>query len=164
MEDMGIIKRCDDAEIVCPITLVLKKNAEGQTTIDRLCVDARPLNARLKKAGGSEQIPLIDMLYQLAEGAYLYTALDAVKSFWQTALFPSHRKYAGFIPGDGSVWCINRMFIVASTASSVQHTLMCEIVGEDLYGARAGRLRDGDTSDEGCCVFVDERERPMSRR
>ena len=48
------------------------------------------------------------------------------------------------------------MFFGASTASSVQHTLMCEIVGEDLYGARAGRLRDGDTSDEGCCVFVDD--------
>ena len=156
MEEMGIIKRCDDAEIVCPITLVLKKNAEGQTTIDRLCVDARPLNARLQKPGGSEQIPLMDMLYQLAEGAYLYTALDAVKSFWQTALFPSHRRYAGFSPGDGSVWCFTRMFFGASTASSVQHTLICEIVGEDLFGARAGRLRNGDTADEGCCVFVDD--------
>jgi hypothetical protein len=153
MEKMGIISKCDNAEIVCPITLVLKRDEDGNTTINRLCMDSRPLNARLEKPSGSEQIPLIDSLYQLCEGAYLYTAIDCTKMYWQIPLWKNHKKYSGF-SANGSVYCFNRCFFGASTSASVCQRLMCEVVGEDLYGARAGRLH-GDTHDEGATVFVD---------
>jgi hypothetical protein len=86
MEKMGIISKCGNAEIVCPITLVLKRDEDGNTTINRICMGSRPLNARLEKPSGSEQIPLIDSLYQLCEGAYTSTPPSTVRKC--TGKFP----------------------------------------------------------------------------
>jgi hypothetical protein len=114
MEKMGIISKCDNAEIVCPITLVLKRDAEGNTTTNHLCMDS-----------GSEKIPLIDSLYQLCEGAYLHTAIDCTKMYWQIPLWKNHKNYSG----NGSAYCFNRCFFGASTSASVQRIPTIDVRG-----------------------------------
>jgi hypothetical protein len=70
MESMGTIEK-GESDTTCALSLVLKAGADGKTTIDRVAVDARPLNEQVER--DTEQIPVADMLFQFAKGAFIYT-------------------------------------------------------------------------------------------
>ena len=76
-------------------------------TIDRVAVDARPLNVQIEK--NTEQIPVADMLYQFAEGVFIYTALDLVKAFMQVPLWGPHKRLAAIATPAGT-YLIQRIF------------------------------------------------------
>ena len=47
MEKMDIIEKTDSAEFTCPTTLVMGKDKDGNSTISRICCDARSMNENL---------------------------------------------------------------------------------------------------------------------
>jgi hypothetical protein len=119
MESMGMIEK-GESDTTCALSLVLKAGADGKTTIDRVAVDARPLNEQIER--DTEQIPIADMLFQFAEGAFIYSALDLVKAFFQVSLWKPMRKLAAIATPLGT-YLIRRMFFGIATSSSAMQQL-----------------------------------------
>jgi hypothetical protein len=86
---MDIIEPTDHATNTMPVTLVLGKTPEGETTTTRLTIDARECNKALVD-DMPEALPTIANLMQHAEGGYVYSTIDLVKAFWQSRIFPPH--------------------------------------------------------------------------
>ena len=122
-------------------------------TIDRVAVDARPLNAQIEK--NTEQIPVADMLFQFAEGVFIYTALDLCKAFLQVPLWRPHRRLAAIATPAGT-YLMNRMFFGIATSSSFCDAMVRETVGPDLYGMASVGSDANEIGDEGAVVFVDD--------
>ena len=152
MESMGMIEK-GESDTTCALSLVLKAGADGKTTIDRVAVDARPLNEQIER--DTEQIPVADMLFQFAEGAFIYTALDLVKAFFQVSLWKPMRKLAAIATPLGT-YLIRRMFFGIATSSSAMQQLVEQTVGDDLYGMAAAGASANEVGDEGAVVFVDD--------
>jgi hypothetical protein len=72
MEKMDIIEKTDSAEFTCPITLVMGKDKEGNSTISRICCDARSMNEDLIVE--PEAVPNMHEVVMHAEGGGASTA------------------------------------------------------------------------------------------
>jgi len=152
MQSMGLITP-GESQTTCALSLVLKKGEDGEMTIDRVAVDARPLNAQIEKS--TEQIPVADMLYQFAEGAFIYTALDLVKAFMQVPLWGPHKRLCAIATPAGT-YLLQRMFFGIATSSSFCQAMVRETVGPDLYGMASVGNDANEIGDEGAVVFVDD--------
>jgi hypothetical protein len=71
MVKMNIIEPMDSAEFTCPITLVMGKDKEGESTISRFCCDARAMNENLIVE--PESVPNMHEVMLHAEGGYIYS-------------------------------------------------------------------------------------------
>jgi hypothetical protein len=130
MESMGMIEK-GESDTTCALSLLLKADENGNTTIDRVAVNARPLNAQIER--DTEQIPVADMLFQFAEGAFIYSALDLVKAFFQVALWKPMRKLAAMhIANPVGTYLIRSMFFGIATSSTAMQQLVEQTVGDDL--------------------------------
>jgi site-specific DNA-cytosine methylase len=139
---MDIIEKTDSAEFTCPITLVMGKDKEGNSTISRLCCDARAMNKNLITE--PETVPNMHEIMMHAEGGYIYSTTDLVKSFWETKIAPNSRRFCAFRTALGCfIW--KRKFFGIRSGSSQQQKLMNEIIGDDLYG-----------DDDGIACYVDD--------
>jgi hypothetical protein len=142
MIKMDIIEKTDSAEFTCPITLVMGRDKEGNSTISRLCCDARAMNKNLITE--PETVPNMHEIMMHAEGGYIYSTTDLVKSFWETRIAPNSRRFCAFRTALGCfIW--KRKFFGIRSGSSQQQKLMNEIIGDDLYG-----------DDDGIACYVDD--------
>ena len=142
MERMDIIEKTDSAEFTCPITLVLGKDKDGNSTISRLCCDAREMNKQLIVE--PESVPNMHELMMHAEGGHIYSTTDLVKSFWETKIAPNSMRYCAFRCALGCfLW--RRKFFGVRNGSTQQQKLIEEVIGDDLYGEW-----------DGIAVYVDD--------
>ena len=142
MERMDIIEKTDSAEFTCPITLVLGKDKDGNSTISRLCCDAREMNKQLIVE--PESVPNMHELMMHAEGGHIYSTTDLVKSFWETKIAPNSMRYCAFRCALGCyLW--RRKFFGVRNGSTQQQKLVEEVIGDDLYGEW-----------DGIAVYVDD--------
>jgi hypothetical protein len=142
MERMDIIEKTDSAEFTCPITLVMGKDKDGNSTISRLCCDARKMNKQLIQE--PESVPNMNELMMHAEGGHIYSTTDLVKSFWETKIAPNSRRFCAFRCALGCyLW--KRKFFGIRTGSTQQQKLCEELIGDDLYGEW-----------DGIAVYVDD--------
>ena len=117
MIKMDIIDKTDSAEFTCPITLVMGKDKEGNSTISRLCCDARAMNKNLITE--PETVPNMHEIMMHAEGGYIYSTTDLVKSFWETRIAPNSRRFCAFRTALGCfIW--KRKFFGIRSGSSQQ--------------------------------------------
>ena len=131
MEKMDIIEKTDSAEFTCPITLVMGKDKDGNSTISRICCDARSMNENLIVE--PEAVPNMHEVMMHAEGGYVYSTTDLVKSFWETKIAPNSTRFCAFRCAIGCyLW--KRKFFGVRNGSTQQMKLMLEIIGDDLYG------------------------------
>jgi hypothetical protein len=133
MEKMDIIEKTDSAEFTCPITLVMGKDKNGNSTISRICCDARSMNENLIVE--PEAVPNMHDVMLHAEGGYVYSTTDLciVKSFWETKIAPNSTRFCAFRCAIGCyLW--KRKFFGVRNGSTQQMKLMLEIIGDDLYG------------------------------
>ena len=143
MVEMDIIEPTDHATNTMPVTLVLGKTPEGETTITRLTIDARECNKALVD-DMPEALPTIANLMQHAEGGYVYSTIDLVKAFWQSRIFPPHASRVALRIA-GQNYSLKKLFFGIRFGSSTFQQLLQDIVGADLFQER-----------DGCGVFVDD--------
>jgi hypothetical protein len=68
-----------------------------------------------------------------AEGGFVYSTTDLVKSFWETKIAPNSTRFCAFRCAIGCyLW--KRKFFGVRNGSTQQMKLMLEIIGDDLYG------------------------------
>lgn len=82
------------SDYASPIVLVAKKN--GQV---RLCVDYRPLNAKIIK--DRNPLPLIEDQLDRLQDARVFTTLDLKDGFFHVPVCEESRKYTAFVVPDG---------------------------------------------------------------
>jgi transposase InsO family protein len=77
-----------------PLTLAPKKDAEGNWTLKRPCLDPRHLNKLLED--DCFPIPLIRDIFSALSGGVLYTSLDAVKAYHRLMIHPKDQHKTAF--------------------------------------------------------------------
>jgi hypothetical protein len=132
MEKMDIIEKANSARFTCPIALVMGKDKEGNSTISRICCDARSMNENLIVE--PEAVPNMHEVMMHAEGGYVYSTTDLVKSFLETKIAPNSTRFCAFRCAIGCyLW--KRKFFGVRNGSTQQ---MSGITGDDLHGEWGG--------------------------
>ncbi|CAH1964206.1 unnamed protein product [Acanthoscelides obtectus] len=96
----GVIQK-EKACYISPLVCVRKK--DGRI---RVCLDARGLNAKVKKDFINPPNPTV-LLVQFKQGQLMST-VDLTKAYWQIAVFPDHTKYLGFMY-EGETYTFRRL-------------------------------------------------------
>jgi hypothetical protein len=148
MESMGMIEK-GESDTTCALSLVLKAGADGKTTIDRVAVDARPLNEQIER--DTEQIPVADMLSVCGRSTYILSTRSGESILSSITMEVKPMQKLAAIPL--GTYLIRRMIFGIATSSSAMQQLVEQTVGDDLYGMAAAGTSANEVGDEGAVVF-----------
>ena len=104
-----------------PITIVVKKDGSP-----RVCVDYRKINARTKK--DAKSIPRIDETLDALRGAKVFSSLDLMSGYWQTAMEDRSRELTAFTAGPLGFYEFNRMPFGLTNAGATFQRMMEQVL------------------------------------
>jgi hypothetical protein len=112
-----------------PLTLAPKKDAAGNKTKHRLCLDPRALNILLPDDNFA--LPLIDDIFRKVKQANIFTTLDLTQAFHRLPIYEPHQVHTTFTsPIDGKAYCFVSMPFGIKTTSSKFQRCMNVLLGD----------------------------------
>jgi len=109
------------------LTLAAKKDADGNKTLWRVCLDPRPLNAHLPD--DNFQLPLISDIMQRIAGHSIYTTIDLTQAYHRLPIHEEDRPLTAFMH-NGKQYMFNRAPFGLKPLSSLFQRGMSRILGD----------------------------------